>query len=102
MVTEIARITIDPGRTLEFEAALAEAEPLFRAGKGCTGFALEQVIETPGVYHLIVGWTTVEAHTVDFRATEAFQQWRALVGPFFVTAPHVIHTQTVIGTVEVK
>lgn len=31
MVTEIARLTIDPTRAADFEAAVAQAEPLFRA-----------------------------------------------------------------------
>ncbi|WP_206244400.1 antibiotic biosynthesis monooxygenase family protein [Novosphingobium terrae] len=102
MVTEIARITIDPARSAEFEAAVAQAEPLFRAQQGCTGFALERVVETPEIYHLLVGWVSVEAHNVDFRSTEAFQQWRALAGPFFVSPPEVVHVGTVIGSVDVK
>lgn len=101
MVTEIARITIDPAHAAEFEAAVAKAEPLFRADEGCTGFALQRVIETPGTYHLVVGWTSVEAHTAVFRATEAFQQWRALAGPFFAEPPQVIHVTDVIGSVAV-
>jgi len=102
MVTEIARITIDPTRAGEFEAAVAQAEPLFRAQPGCTGFALERVVETPEVYHLVVGWVSVEAHNDDFRSTEAFQQWRALAGPFFVAPAVVVHVQSVIGSVEVS
>jgi hypothetical protein len=33
----------------------------------------------------------VEAHTVDFRGSELFQQWRAPVGEFFATPPVVTH-----------
>ena len=102
MVTEIARLTIDPARAAAFETAVAQAEPLFRAQPGCTGFALEQVVEAPGIYHLVVGWVSVEAHTVDFRSIEAFQQWRSLAGPFFVVEPEVVHVQAVIGQVDVK
>ncbi|MDE1915333.1 MAG: antibiotic biosynthesis monooxygenase [Sphingomonadales bacterium] len=101
MITEIARITIDPTRSDDFEAAVARAEPLFSADAGCTGFALQQVVETPGLYHLVVGWTSVEAHTIAFRATPAFQQWRALAGPFFIVPPQVIHMADVIGQVTV-
>ena len=101
MVTEIARIEIDPARAAEFEAAVAQAEPYFRADKGCTGFALERVVETPGTYHLIVGWTSVEAHLEGFRGSPAFQVWRALSSPFFLEPPHVVHMERVIGTVTV-
>ncbi|RVU05420.1 antibiotic biosynthesis monooxygenase [Novosphingobium umbonatum] len=97
MIFEIARLTIDPARAADFEAAVAKAEPFFRADKGCTSFALQQVIEEPGVYHLLVGWVSVEAHMVDFRETQNFQEWRALAGPFFVEPPKVVHVRNVIG-----
>lgn len=48
MVLEIARLTIDPPRAAEFEAAVAKAESLFRADVGCTGFALQRVEEEAG------------------------------------------------------
>jgi len=102
MVFEIARITIDPARAADFEAAVAQAEPFFRADKGCTGFALQRVVEEPGIYHLLVGWVSVEAHNVDFRGSDNFTQWRTLAGPFFVAPPVVIHTETVIGEAGVK
>lgn len=100
-VTEIARLTIDPARAAAFEAAVAEAEPLFRADPGCTGFALQRVVKAPGVYHLVVGWTSVAAHNDLFRATPAFQAWRALAGPFFTAPPVVEHVATVLGAVTV-
>ena len=100
-VTEIARLTIDPTRAAAFEAAVAQAEPLFRADPGCTGFALQRVIEAAGVYHLVVGWTSLAAHNDMFRATPAFQTWRALAGPFFTAPPEVVHLAPAIGTVTV-
>jgi hypothetical protein len=33
----------------------------------------------------------VENHTVDFRQSPAFQDWRAIVGPFFAGPPTVEH-----------
>ena len=101
MTFEIARLTIDPARAATFEAAVAQAEPHFRSHKGCTGFALQRVVEEEGVYHLLVGWTSLEAHTVDFRATENFAAWRALAGPFFVEPPKVVHLENVIGQASV-
>lgn len=101
MVFEIARLTIDPTRAADFEAAVARAEPFFRADTGCTGFALQRIVEEAGVYHLVVGWTSVAAHNDVFRATQNFQEWRALAGPFFTAPPQVIHASTVIGAVSV-
>ena len=96
MIREIATLTIDPARAAEFEAAVAEARPLFEGSGDCLSFALERVIETPGSYRLVVGWTSVEAHMERFRESEAFQRWRDLAGPFFVAPPEVVHTEQVI------
>lgn len=96
MIFEIATLTIDPAQAQDFEAAVAKARPLFDADDGCLSFALERVIETPGSYRLVVGWTSVAAHMETFRETENFQKWRALAGPFFKAPPEVVHTERVI------
>ncbi|MDI7773927.1 antibiotic biosynthesis monooxygenase family protein [Asticcacaulis sp. EMRT-3] len=92
MIFEIARLSIDPARSNDFEAAVARAAPLFKSAEGCHGMALERVIETPGHYILRVTWATVDHHMVTFRNSDNFQQWRALAGPFFLEAPQVIHS----------
>lgn len=96
MIQEIAQIEIDPARAAAFEAAVAAAEPHFRASPDCSGFSLHRSIERPGRYRLIVGWTSVEAHMVEFRASPGFHAWRALAGPFFLSPPEVEHVRQVI------
>ena len=91
MVTEIAYLTIDPAKAAEFEAAVGAAAPLFRAAEGCHGMALDRVIEDPAQYRLRVTWETVDHHMVTFRESPAFQEWRALAGPFFIEPPRVEH-----------
>lgn len=102
MVFEIARIMIDPKRIRDFEAAVAQAEPHFRKHPDCKGFALQKVLEEIGVYHLVIGWTSVEAHMVDFRSTKEFQEWRALASSFFMESPRVLHAETIIGEIQIK
>ncbi|EQB12848.1 antibiotic biosynthesis monooxygenase family protein [Sphingobium lactosutens] len=96
MIHEIATFTIDPDRATEFEAAVAQARPHFEAARGFVSFGLQRSIENPDRYRLIVGWDSVDAHMVDFRASEGFQSWRALASPFFVSPPAVEHVETVI------
>lgn len=93
MIKEVAMLTIDPAKAADFEAAVAKAAPFFKSAPGCHGMSLERVIETPGSYALVVQWATLEAHIVDFRGSDNFQQWRALAGPFFTQPPHVAHTE---------
>ena len=96
MIHEIASLTIDPARAAGFEAAVAAARPQFEAAIGFVSFGLQRVIEEPGRYNLVVGWDSVEAHMVDFRASSGFQQWRTLAGPFFTGPARVVHVETVI------
>jgi heme-degrading monooxygenase HmoA len=95
MIYEMARIPVTPGSEAAFEAAVAEARPLFLAAPGCHGMELHRVIETPGEYVLLVRWETVEDHTVRFRGSPAFARWRELAGPHFARPPEVVHTQAV-------
>lgn len=94
MITELAYLEIDPLEAKAFEEAVGKARPYFEADGGCLGMQLSRVIETPGRYILQVEWKSVEAHMVDFRQSDNFQQWRQLVGDFFVTAPKVEHVES--------
>jgi hypothetical protein len=40
---------------------------------------------------LMIFWDTLEDHTVHFRQSPAFAEWRAIVGPFFASPPVVEH-----------
>ena len=96
MVLEIAQIDVKPGLEAEFEAGVAKAAPLFKRAKGCTSMELQRSVEQPSRYRLFVGWETVEAHTVDFRGSADFQEWRKLVGHCFAAPPDVEHVREVV------
>jgi quinol monooxygenase YgiN len=96
MIIEIAEIEAKPGEESAFEAAVAKAVPLFRRAKGCHGMELRRSVEKPSKYRLVVKWNTLEDHTVNFRGSEDFQEWRRLVSPYFVAPPVVEHMQTVL------
>lgn len=97
MIHEIAEIRITEGRQREFEEAVRQAVPLFQRSRGCRSMELQRTIETPTKYRLVVGWETVEDHTVHFRGSPEFQEWRRLVGPFFASGPPVVdHTEVAV------
>ena len=98
MVTEIAQIEVKPGTEKDFEAAVAKAKPLFLRAKGGKGMELHKSVEKPTRYRLFVKWETLENHTVDFRGSADFQEWRKLVAHCFAAPPEVEHvTQAVHG-----
>lgn len=92
MIREIATLEIQAGMEQAFEAAVAQAAPLFQGSDGCHSMALERSIEHPQRYFLRVEWATLEAHTEGFRNSPAFTEWRALVSPFFAQPPSVEHS----------
>jgi heme-degrading monooxygenase HmoA len=98
VVLEIAQIDVKPGMEAEFERGVAQAAPLFERAKGCHGMELQRSVEKPGRYRLFVRWSTLEDHTVAFRGSDDFQEWRRLVGSCFERPPEVEHTvQTFSG-----
>ncbi len=97
MITEIAQIEIKPGCEADFEAAVGKARTTFGHAKGFNGFELHRSLEKPQRYRLMVKWETLENHTVDFRGSTLFSEWRGLVGPFFAAPPEVEHTETVVA-----
>ncbi|MDI2027691.1 antibiotic biosynthesis monooxygenase [Saccharopolyspora sp. TS4A08] len=95
MITEIAHIRIT-GHDEAFEAAVAEAVPLFLAADGCHGVRLVRSAEDPLLYRLLVEWETVEHHTVTFRSSDAYARWRELASPHFAEPPAVEHVRDVL------
>jgi heme-degrading monooxygenase HmoA len=91
MIVEIAQIDVKPGMEAEFEAGYKNAVPLFKRAKGCRGVELRRSIDKPRRYRLYVTWETLENHTVDFRGSPDWQQWRVFVGNCFETPPEVEH-----------
>ena len=97
MIFEIAELYIKSDSHDAFQAGVAQAKPLFQRAKGCLSMRLTRCIEQVDTYHLVVGWQTLENHTVDFRESADFQAWRGLVGACFAQPPKVEHFETVVA-----
>ena len=91
MVLELALLDIRDGLSAEFEAAFREASPLIAASPGYLGHELQRRLEQPARYALLVRWETLEAHTVGFRQSPAYERWRALLHDFYRPFPTVEH-----------
>jgi len=96
MITEIAQIDVKPGMESEFETGVKNAVPVFKRAKGCHGMELQRSAEKPSRYRLFVKWATVENHTVDFRGSADFQEWRKFVAHCFAVPPEVEHVSQVV------
>jgi heme-degrading monooxygenase HmoA len=100
MILELADIRIQPGKQVEFDAAITQAlNTVAVRAKGMQGFKVNKGIESPERYILQIFWDTLEDHTVGFRESPLFAEWRAIIGPFFASPPHVEHFDLVTKSV---
>ena len=91
MFLEVAILNIRPGQSAAFEQAITVARPLIAATPGFQRIEIRPCIEMPGRYLLLVAWEKVEDHTVGFRQSSRYQQWRELLHGFYDPFPTVEH-----------
>lgn len=97
MILEIADIRIKPGQNSEFDEAIVRGiTTVISRAKGFRGYEVRRGIESADRYMLMIYWETLENHTIDFRESASFADWRAIVGPFFASPPSVEHF-TLVG-----
>jgi heme-degrading monooxygenase HmoA len=91
MILEVAILEIKPDLAGEFEAAFKTASPIISNVSGYISHELKRCLETPNRYVLLVRWQRLEDHTIGFRQSPQYQQWRALLHHFYDPFPTVEH-----------
>jgi heme-degrading monooxygenase HmoA len=91
LILEIAQLQVRPGETCAFEEAFHRAAPIIKASPGYIGHQLQRCIENDHRYALLVQWQTLEDHTVGFRGSAPYLEWRALLHHFYDPMPQVEH-----------
>jgi len=97
MILEVAILNIKSGTAKNFEAAFAEASRIISSMPGYVSHELQRCIETENRYILLVRWQTLEDHTVGFRRSEQYQEWRKLLHHFYDPFPTVEHYEVVFA-----
>ena len=89
LVLEVALIDVtDPDR---FATAYRAAREILATTPGCRSVRMTRGIEAPDRFVLLVEWDSVEAHETNFRQSDRFPRWRALIEPYFAAPPRVEH-----------
>ena len=91
MILELATIEIKPGTNTDFETSLGKAQEVISKSQGYISHEFHQCIEQDNKYVLLIRWQTLEDHTIGFRESALFAEWRGLIGPFFQAPPFVQH-----------
>lgn len=100
MILEIAQLQIKQGETPGFEAAFAQAQKIIATMSGYISHELQRCLENDHQYVLLVRWQTLEDHTVGFRQSAQYQEWRKLLHRFYDPFPTVLH-YSVVEALEV-
>jgi heme-degrading monooxygenase HmoA len=99
MILEAGMLNVATGQEREFEAAFTTATPLISAMDGYLAHELHRCLEVSGKYLLLVHWRNLEDHTIGFRQSPEYLQWKQLLHQFYAVPPTVEHFELSIASV---
>jgi heme-degrading monooxygenase HmoA len=96
MILEAFIANIKVGQESEFEIALRDAAPIISSMKGFLSLEMQRCLEIKGQYLFLIQWETLEDHTVGFRGSPEYQEWRKRLHHFYEPMPTVLHYERVL------
>jgi heme-degrading monooxygenase HmoA len=98
VILEVAMLDVRAGSEDAFEAAFRQASSIIASMPGFVSLRLQRCIEFPSRYLLLVDWQSLEAHTIGFRGSAQYQDWKRLLHHFYDPFPTVEHYEAVLST----
>jgi heme-degrading monooxygenase HmoA len=95
MVLEAVMLQVKQGMEKDYEEAFREASKIISSMKGYKSHELQRCIEIEGKYLLLVKWETLEDHTIEFRQSKEYQEWKKQLHHFYDPFPIVEHFERV-------
>lgn len=95
MILEVAILNVKAQQEADFEAAFRVASAIIASMKGYRRHELRRCLEVDNQYVLLVEWDTLEDHTVGFRGSAEYQEWRKLLHHFYDPFPTVEHYEAI-------
>jgi heme-degrading monooxygenase HmoA len=95
MILEVAILDVRSGQEAAFEAAFAQAAGIISTMHGYISHQLQRCLENRSRYVLLVNWETLEDHTIGFRGSSQYQEWKKLLHHFYDPFPTVEHYRRV-------
>jgi len=95
MILEAVVLNVKSGFEGDFEIAFREASSLIASIDGYLSHELHRCTEVQGKYLLLVRWENLEAHTIRFRNSDQYQEWKRMLHHFYDPFPIVEHFEEV-------
>ncbi len=96
MILEVAMLQVIAGKEKSFEQDFDTAGQYISSIKGYIKHSLKKCIELPNKYILLVEWETLEDHTIGFRQSAAYLEWKKLLHHYYDPFPTVEHFEEVV------
>jgi heme-degrading monooxygenase HmoA len=91
VILEVALLNVIPGQEAAFERAFAKASAIISSMPGYRRHQLQRCLEEASTYILLAEWDTLEDHTIGFRGSSQYLEWKALLHHFYDPFPTVQH-----------
>lgn len=95
MIQEAAILFVKKDQENDFENDFAKASQYISSIEGYLGHSLKKCMEQPNKYLLLVDWRNLEDHTIGFRESAAYLEWKKLLHHYYEPFPIVEHFETV-------
>ena len=95
MILEAAILNVKSDQEAEFEEAFRHASRIIASMPGYITHELHRCLEVKNKYLLLVQWNRLEDHTVGFRGSPEYQEWKRLLHHFYEPFPTVEHFEKI-------
>ncbi|MFJ5623360.1 antibiotic biosynthesis monooxygenase family protein [Peribacillus loiseleuriae] len=95
MILEAAFLQVKQGLEDEYEETFRKASKIISSMDGYVTHSLQRCLEVEGKYLLLVTWESLEDHTVGFRESAEYQEWKKLLHHYYDPFPTVEHFEKV-------
>lgn len=95
MILEVAILDVIAGKGSDFRSDFEKAQKIIAGMPGYIDHELQRCIENSDRYILLIRWETLEHHTVGFRQSPQFLEWKKLLHHYYEPFPEVQHYEVV-------
>lgn len=96
MILETAILYVKKGQEKQFERDFKIASQYISAINGYLGHSLRKCLEQENKYLLLVDWAKLEDHTVGFRTSKEYLEWKKILHHYYDPFPVVEHYEIVL------
>jgi heme-degrading monooxygenase HmoA len=98
MILEVVILNEKSGQEVNFEKDFLRAGKYISSVKGYVKHSLRKCLEQTNKYILLVDWENLEDHTIGFRQSAEYLDWKKLLHHYYDPFPTVEHFETIINS----